>query len=149
MLFAASAAQAFNAPAHRVVGYVAADNVCTATAAAIAEVDPDRSLAEAGTWADEIRSNDHWDALKPWHYMNVPDGIPLDEAKRSRRGDVLQGIEKFAAELADPETESLDRQIAYRLLVHRFRLAWLSERAADAGLEGALVERRAEGGASA
>ena len=30
------------------------------------------------------------------------------------------------------------------LLMHRFRLAWLSERAADAGLEGAIEQRRAE-----
>ncbi len=30
------------------------------------------------------------------------------------------------------------------LLMHRFRLAWLSERAADSGLEGAIAERRAE-----
>lgn len=30
------------------------------------------------------------------------------------------------------------------LLIHRFRLAWLSERAADEGLQGALAERRAE-----
>ncbi len=32
------------------------------------------------------------------------------------------------------------------LLIHRFRLSWLTERAADQGLEGALAERRAEGG---
>lgn len=31
------------------------------------------------------------------------------------------------------------------LLIHRFRMAWLSERAADLGLEGALAERRSEG----
>ncbi len=31
------------------------------------------------------------------------------------------------------------------LLMHRFRLAWLSERAADVGLEGAIAQRRAEG----
>lgn len=31
------------------------------------------------------------------------------------------------------------------LLIHRFRVAWLAERAADAGLDVALQERRAEG----
>jgi len=35
------------------------------------------------------------------------------------------------------------------LLIHRFRVAWLAERAADEGLRGALAERRAEGGATA
>lgn len=30
------------------------------------------------------------------------------------------------------------------LLMHRFRVAWLAERAADVGLEGAIAERRAE-----
>ena len=104
----------------RASGYrhIAVANACADTRAAIAELDPDRSVAEAGTWADEIRSDKYWDALKPWHYMNIPDGVALEDAQRSRRGDVLLGIEKFAAELADPDTESLDRKVAYRLLVH-------------------------------
>lgn len=32
------------------------------------------------------------------------------------------------------------------LLVHRFRVAWLAERAADVGIDAAIAERRAEGG---
>jgi heme exporter protein C len=35
------------------------------------------------------------------------------------------------------------------LLIHRFRVAWLAERAADAGVEAAIAERRAEAGAAA
>jgi heme exporter protein C len=34
------------------------------------------------------------------------------------------------------------------LLVHRFRLGWLEERAGQRGLDDALVERRAEAGVS-
>ena len=34
------------------------------------------------------------------------------------------------------------------LLVHRFRVAYLTERAADVGLDDAIAERRAEGAAS-
>jgi len=118
LLLAAPAAQGFNAPAHKIVGHIAADYACADTKAAIALLDPDRSLAEAGTWADEIRAEEYWDALKPWHYMNIPDGVEVKAAKRSGRGDVLLGVEKFAAELAAPDTESLDRKVAYRLLVH-------------------------------
>lgn len=114
----ADAVFAFNGTAHRVVGHIAAEQVCRATRKAVRKLDPGRSIAEAGLWADEIRSQDYWDALKPWHYMNVPDGVPLAEARRSRRGDVLLGIEKFRAELADPATDELDRRVAYRLLVH-------------------------------
>lgn len=35
------------------------------------------------------------------------------------------------------------------LLIHRFRVAWLAERAADAGLDVAISERRAEGAGAA
>lgn len=35
------------------------------------------------------------------------------------------------------------------LLIHRFRVAWLAERAADAGVDAAIAERRAEGGPGA
>lgn len=118
LLLATPAAHAFNAPAHRVIGHIAVANMCANTRSVVSELDPDRSIAEAGTWADEIRSDNYWDALKPWHYMNIPDGVALADAKRSSRGDVLLGIEKFAAELADPGTDSLDRKVAYRLLVH-------------------------------
>ena len=34
------------------------------------------------------------------------------------------------------------------LLVHRFRVAYLAERAADVGLDDAIAERRAEGAAT-
>ncbi len=117
-LLCPAGAFAFNAPAHRVVGYIADDLICEQTAAAVAALDPDRSIAEAGLWADQIRSDDYWDSLKPWHYMNVPDRVAVADAPRSSRGDVLAGIEKFGAEMADPDAETLDRMLAYRLYVH-------------------------------
>jgi len=111
-------AKAFNATAHKVIGHIAADRICTETKQAIKALEPDRSIAEAGLWADEIRDLDYWDALKPWHYMNIPDGVALEDAKRSRRGDVLLGIEKFGADMADSGLDRLDRTVAYRLYVH-------------------------------
>jgi len=118
LLLVPSAGWSFNAIGHRVVGHVAAATVCRSTATALQTLDPQRTIATAGLWADEIREESYWSALKPWHYMNIPDNQPLATASRNRRGDVLLAVEKFSAELADPATDELDRRIAYRLLVH-------------------------------
>jgi hypothetical protein len=83
-----------------------------------AQILPDTSLAEAGLWADQVRSDRTWDFARPWHYMNVPDDIPIAAAKRSDQGDVLGAIEEFSADLANPRVTGLERETALLMLVH-------------------------------
>ena len=109
---------AFGATAHQVVGHVAEQRVCAETLAAVMAIDGERNLADTGLWADEIRDFDFWDAAKPWHYINVPDGLAVAKARRSGRGDVLSGIDLFVETLADESVDRLNRAIAYRFLVH-------------------------------
>jgi hypothetical protein len=113
-----SDAGAFNAVGHRVAGHVAETRMCPETRAALAELDPARGVPAAGTWADEIRRFAFMGDLGPWHYINIPDGMAVSNAPRPRAGDVLTGIETFAALLADREADPLERAMAYRLLVH-------------------------------
>jgi len=120
-LLAASGASAFNSKAHRVAGYVAEANMCKQTLAAVSELDPERNIAAAGTWADEIRRFKHFDRVKPWHYINIPDSSSVRAAlsgKRSGRGDVLFAIDHFDRLLRDKSADRLDRAMAYRFLVH-------------------------------
>lgn len=75
-------------------------------------------LARAGVWADRIRSQPQWDKARPWHYINVPDGVPVREARRAKGGDVLSAIKRFSRELRDEDRPPGQRQEALNFLVH-------------------------------
>lgn len=117
-LFMPHVVHAFGAKAHRVVGHVAEQYICVETRAALEQLMPDYSLAEAGVWADKIRGYSSWDYTKPWHFINVPDGVALSAVARSDSGDVLTAIDQFSAELDDPNLTDQQRLKAFYFLVH-------------------------------
>lgn len=124
LLLLAQQAAAFGANEHRVVGYVAAANVCPATAAALAALDGvvggDYDLAEAGLWADRIRGVAGWEHAAQWHYMNVGDGAVLPDPGlvRGAPRDVLSAVVHFREVLADTRVPPADRAQALRFFVH-------------------------------
>ncbi len=111
-------AHGFGAKAHRIVGYIAGQHLCVNTEAVIRTIIPAGDLAEAGLWADHIRADRDWDFARPWHYLNVPDDVPLVSAQRNSSGDVLAAIRFFHRQLADPGLRESTRMVALYLLVH-------------------------------
>jgi hypothetical protein len=111
-------AYGFGARAHQIVGYVAENYICEETRQAMMQLVPDLNLAEAGIWADRIRSNSAWDVARPWHYINVPDGVLITAATRQSSGDVLTAIDRFRAELQDTSLPDEQRRQAFNFLVH-------------------------------
>jgi len=109
---------AYGAEAHAIIGHVAERFLCADTREALADIDPDYSLAEAGVWADRIRGNADWDIARPWHYLNVSDGVRLSEAQRSGAGDVLSALGHFRVELAGKSLPEQQRREAFYFLVH-------------------------------
>ena len=108
----------YGAKAHRLAGHIAESRLCDTAAQKFAEILPDMSLAEAGLWADQIRSDRDWDFARPWHYINVPDDTPIAAAERSPDGDVLGAIEDLTAQLSDGRVAGLERETALLMLVH-------------------------------
>jgi hypothetical protein len=98
----------------------------------------DRDLAQASTWADEIRENAHLEQPRPkdadafnrqfpsnasWHFVDLPLGTSsYAEAERFIPGqnDVVHAIERCIAvlEAREPVPEDPSRAQALRLLVH-------------------------------
>ena len=109
---------AYGAEAHAIIGHIAEQFLCADARAALVDIDPGYSLAEAGVWADRIRGNADWDIARPWHYLNVSDGVRLSEAKRPAAGDVLSALGHFRAELADKSLPPQQRREAFYFLVH-------------------------------
>lgn len=111
-------AHAFGSRAHRVAGYIAEPQLCRNAGDALAELIPGSNLAQAGLWADQIRANTKWDFARPWHYLNVPDDVPVAKAQRSRKGDVLLAINYFRHQLANLDAAPAKRRVALYMLVH-------------------------------
>jgi hypothetical protein len=118
LMITPQAAVAYGAKGHRIAGAVADLYLCADARTALQQIAPDYTLAEAGLWADRIRSLPAWDKARTWHYINVPDGMALSETPRLSSGDVLSAINRFEAELADPSLPALKRRQAFLFLVH-------------------------------
>jgi len=99
-----------------------------------------RDLAHEATWADKYRDSDRdgarlrYNATRDWHFVDleIRDGPDLNSACHGRprlpqgtpasRGPahdcVIDKIEQFSAELADPRVDEAERRLALQFLLH-------------------------------
>lgn len=122
LLILALAAQCagWGADGHRIAGVIAERFLTPKTKAAIRDLLGDETLAKAGTWADEIRSDRNYDWAKPLHYVNVPRSTESVDPQRDCGQDkcVVAAIERFAKVLKDQNAPRQDRVEALKFLVH-------------------------------
>ncbi len=75
---------------HRVTGAIAEQYLSPLSQAALMELLPHGSLAEASTHADEMRSDpsEFWQkTASPWHYVSVPAGKTYEEVGAPKQGN--------------------------------------------------------------
>jgi hypothetical protein len=111
-------AHAFGSTAHRVIGHIAEKQLCPQAEEALSAALDGQSLGEAGLWADKIRGDKSYDYAKPWHYINIPDGVSITKAKRDPDGDVLWAIEEMNRRLDKEEPGSEAYAEALKFLIH-------------------------------
>lgn len=110
---------------HRIVGQIAWNHLTPAAARTVnALLGPgSMRLAEAGTWADEIRSNPAWRFAGPWHYITVEDAEaydalpPVPESMREIH-NIVDALQYFEHVMADTTAAREDRANALRFYVH-------------------------------
>ena len=106
---------------HRVTGAIAENHLSPAAKAAITKLLPNESLAEASTYADEMRSDpsEFWRKTSPpWHYVTVPEHKHYHEVGAPEEGDAFTAIEKYTRVLKDKSASREEKQLALRLVVH-------------------------------
>lgn len=120
VLIVASRALAWGEYGHRIIGHIAYHFADDTTKATLKDLLGDESLADAGCWADEIRSDPKYDWVKPLHYVNVPRDAQSYDAKRDcETGQcVVAAIETYSAVVADRSKPKAERVEALKLLVH-------------------------------
>jgi hypothetical protein len=108
----------FSAEAHRVAGLIAENHLCPATREFLAPLLDGSTLADAGVWADAVRDQPEWRHTRDWHFINVGDREPLNEAINGEGGNVLAAIRRSEKEWADARLSKERRSVALRFFVH-------------------------------
>src|SRR5512144_822999 len=88
---------------HRVVAELAGERLSPGTAAAVRELLGGQALADASTWADEIR--DGRGGSGRLHFVNIPITAAAYDPSRDCPGGrcIIAAIDSFAGVLADAE----------------------------------------------
>lgn len=114
-------ALAWGATGHRVTGALAEPLLAPASRERVAAILGVETLAEASTWADEMRADPapFWqETASPWHYVTVPRGARYRDVGAPPEGDAFTALERFRAVLRDPEASLEAQQRALRFAVH-------------------------------
>jgi hypothetical protein len=114
----ATSALAWGPTGHRATGRIAERHLTPQAARAVADLLGPETLAFAGTWSDEIRSEADWAKGDPWHWVTIPDGQTYDAAAKNPAGDVLEALARFEKVLGDRSAPRADRVQALKWLTH-------------------------------
>ena len=103
---------------HRAAGKLAESRLSPSALKAVRELlEPGESLADASTWADEVRRD--FPQSGPWHYVNVPiTAEKYDASFCSDSGCVITKIKDFRRVIVDRDVSRIKRQQALRFLTH-------------------------------
>lgn len=108
----------FGANGHRTVAQIASQHLTAITQANLMEITDGDPLAELATWPDDIKSNSDWNYTKPWHYVSIDDDESFDDFERSDKGDVLEALDRFEAQLRDPNIQGEQKRQALAFYIH-------------------------------
>ncbi|MEM1250496.1 MAG: S1/P1 nuclease [Acidobacteriota bacterium] len=108
----------FGATGHRITAQIAAWELEPAVAREIQRLLDGSSLVEASTWADEIRREDKWRHMSPWHYVNLDPRVGKFEGCPEFSGCLVDALRDAAVTLGDRSRSDEDRLLALRIVVH-------------------------------
>ena len=111
-------AEVWGSTGHRVIGAVAQKHLTPKAAEQVNALLGGMSLAFVSTYADEIRSEDRYDHLAPWHYVNMNQSTRYSEADKNPKGDIVTAIQTCVEILKNPTSSQEDKAFHLKLLVH-------------------------------
>jgi hypothetical protein len=106
---------------HRVTGAIAEQYLTHEAQLAISQLLLNQDLAEASTYADEMKSHpsEFWKkTANPWHYVNVFDGKAYTDVAPPPEGNAVTALEKFSIQLKSKQSSLAEKQLALKFIVH-------------------------------
>lgn len=120
-LLSSSPALGWGQTGHRVTGAIAEKYLSPLSQAALKDLLPRGSLAQASTYADEMRSDPStfWrKTASPWHYVTVPEGQNYVNVGAPVEGDAVTALSHFKSVLLNDASTAEKKRLALRFIVH-------------------------------
>lgn len=103
---------------HRAVGRIAEKYMSEKAKAAVSLILNGQSVAMAGTWMDEIRSDSLYDFMEDWHWVTIPAGKTYEQSEKNPNGDIIFAIERAISELKSGKLSRQKEIEALKILIH-------------------------------
>jgi len=103
---------------HKVVGEIAERKLNPKVKLIINELLDGESMANASTWADEIKSDPLYKQYSPWHYVNMPLDKEYSDIKKNEKGDIVSTLKKSIKVLKNPESTKELKSFYLKFLIH-------------------------------
>jgi hypothetical protein len=119
--FSAAPAHAWGKTGHRITGKIATHYLTDEAKAEIRALLGPESLAEASTYADEMRSNpsEFWqETANPYHYVTLQQPHDYHADDCPPQGDAMSALKDFTATLQSDSATREEKQLALRFIVH-------------------------------
>jgi len=118
LFFATTHAIGWGQTGHRTVGLIAENHMSKKALKNIKKVLGNETIAMVGNWMDEIKSDNTYDYMGPWHYCTIPDGMTYEEAGTPEEGDVIIALESVISELKSKQFTDGDEISNLKILIH-------------------------------
>ena len=106
---------------HRITGELAERHISAHTKKALKAILGYETLAEASTWADEMRTDpaEFWQkTASPYHYVTVPKGKTYSEVGAPKKGDAVFALNKFSKIVKSKSSSKEEKSLALKFIVH-------------------------------
>lgn len=103
---------------HRTTGHIADQLLTKHAGNEVNRVLENNTLAEVSTWMDEVRSDNNFRYMSPWHYVTIPPGETYETVEKADGGDIIWAIDKVVTELKAGGLTSEQEAINLKVLVH-------------------------------
>ncbi|MBL7839597.1 MAG: S1/P1 nuclease [Cyclobacteriaceae bacterium] len=108
----------WGATGHRAVGYVAEQHLSKKARLAIEKILRGQSLAMAGTWMDDIKSDSVYDNTHDWHWVTIQTGETYEKSVKNPKGDLVMTLERLIADLKSKKLSSKQEAEHLKMIIH-------------------------------
>ncbi|MBS1532761.1 MAG: S1/P1 nuclease [Bacteroidetes bacterium] len=107
---------------HKTIGQIAFQHLSPKAKASVQALLGNESLADAATWADEVRNDPEYKNTASWHFINVPLGLSFEQFQQQvTSGDkmnVYTALLDEEKQLTDPSTTRDQKVAALKFIAH-------------------------------
>jgi len=107
---------------HRTIGQIAASHLTLQAKEAVHELLGGESLADAATWADQVRDDPEYSRTAPWHFIDVPLGLSFEQFQQqvatSDKMNVYTALLKEEKLLIGPAASHEQKAAALKFIAH-------------------------------